>query len=290
MRPALGERIRDRLIKWTYRQGGPEVQARLEDLPQDVLNEFGIDPFGFDPEFTKAAIAPIVWLYKNYFRVEVHGVENIPPGGVFLISNHSGQIPIDAMMIGLSAFLEAEPPRVIRAMYEKWIPSLPFVSIFMQRLGQVVGTPANCKRLLDQGECILVFPEGARGIVKPIQQRYQLTEFGLGFMRIALETGTPIVPIGVVGAEEQIISIANLSRLGKVFGMPGFPVIPQLLVPILGWAPLPTKYRIYFGEPMVFDGNPDDEDAEIEKKVRQVKHRIETLLDQGLRERKSVFF
>jgi 1-acyl-sn-glycerol-3-phosphate acyltransferase len=265
------------------------MEARLENLPAR-LGELGIDPFGFDPEFTKAAIAPLVWLYQNYFRVEVQGLENIPEGRVLLVSNHSGQIPIDGAMIGLAAFLEGDPPRAIRAMFEKWVPTLPFISIFMSRVGQVVGTPANCRRLLDQGECILVFPEGARGITKPFHRRYQLADFGLGFMRLALETETPIVPVGVVGAEEQIISVANLERVAKLAGLPALPVIPQLLVPVLGWAPLPTKYRIYFGEAMRFEGNPDDEDAEVGKKVRVVRNRIEGLLEQGLKTRRSVFY
>ena len=46
----------------------------------------------------------------------------------------------------------------------------------------------------------MVFPEGARGFVKPYRKRYQLQRFGLGFLRLALETDTPIVPIGIVGS------------------------------------------------------------------------------------------
>ncbi|RMG16537.1 MAG: acyltransferase family protein [Deltaproteobacteria bacterium] len=286
----LGEKLKEQLIEWTYAQAGEDLEERLRHLPVEHLNEFGLDPYGLDPEFTTAAIAPIVWLYKNYFRCEVHGAEHIPSGRVFLIANHSGQIPIDGMMIGIAAFLEADPPRVVRAMFEKWVPTLPYVSIFMSRVGQVVGTPENCRRLLEQEEAVMVFPEGARGISKPFSRRYQLEEFGLGFMRLALETHTPIVPVAVVGAEEQIISVANLKQLGKLLGMPAFPVIPQLLVPIFGWVPLPTKYRIYFGKPMTFEGNPDDEDAEIEKHVRVVKNTIQTMLRDGLRRRKSIFF
>ncbi|MDF1564365.1 MAG: lysophospholipid acyltransferase family protein [Deltaproteobacteria bacterium] len=278
------------MIDWTLSQGGDDLEERVKKLPWHQLNEFGLDPYGLDPEFVIAAIAPIVWLYRNYFRVEAVGAENIPDGRVFLIGNHSGQIPIDAAMVGIASFLEADPPRIIRAMFEKWVPTLPYISIAFARLGQVVGTPENARRLLEQGEAILAFPEGVRGISKPIQQRYQLAEFGLGFMRLALETKTPIVPIAVVGAEEQIISVGNVKSLGKLIGMPALPVIPQLMVPFLGWLPLPTKYRIYFGEPLEFRGNPDDEDAVIEEKVRVVKNTIQTMLRDGLRKRESIFF
>ncbi len=287
---SFGNRLKESLIEWTYKQGGPRVRNRIENIGEESLNELGIDPFGFDPEFTKAAIAPLVWLYKRYFRVEVHGIENLTEGRLLLVSNHSGQIPIDGAMIGLAAFMEADPPRITRALFEKWVPTLPFVSVYMQRVGQVVGTPANCRRLLEREECLLVFPEGVKGVTKPFHKRYQLADFGLGFMRLALETDTPIVPVAVIGAEEQIISIANLKKTGKLIGMPGLPVIPQLLVPLLGWAPLPTKYRIYFGAPIRPRGDPDGEDAEIQKKVTVVKRRIESLLEQGLGERRSVFF
>jgi 1-acyl-sn-glycerol-3-phosphate acyltransferase len=192
---------------------------------------------------------------------------------------------MDGAMIGVSLLLEADPPRAIRSMVEKWVPSLPYVSTFMARVGQIVGTPENCRRLLEAGEAILVFPEGQRGINKLWPQRYQLQEFGLGFMRLALETDTPIVPIAVVGAEEQAPALMDIKPLAKLLGFPAFPVTPTGL-PI----PLPTKYRIYFGDPLYFTGRSDDEDSELDKKVRTVKAAIQGMLHQGLKERRSVFW
>src|SRR6266481_2331129 len=93
-------RLRGAMEKWTIQQGGKDLEARLSRLvaPQ---NEYGVDPFGLDLEFAKAAIAPALWLYKNWFRVETHGVEQVPAGRSLLIANHSGQLPFDALMIGL---------------------------------------------------------------------------------------------------------------------------------------------------------------------------------------------
>ena len=106
-------------------------------------------------------------------------------------------------MIGTALLLEGQPPRPLRSMVERWVPSLPHVSTLFARLGQVLGTPENCRYLLENEEVVLVFPEGARGISKTIDKAYQLQEFGHGFMRLAMENKTPIVPVGVVGAEEQ---------------------------------------------------------------------------------------
>jgi len=185
--------------------------------------------------------------------------------------------------------MDVEPPRFMRAMVEKWTQTLPFVSLLFSRVGQVVGVPENAKHLLMNEEALLVFPEGIRGISKPFSKRYQLADFGLGFMRLAIETQTPIVPVAVVGGEEQYISLGNFDALAKLLRAPNIPILPQLLLPF-GALPLPTRYRIYFGEPMRFGGDPDDDDAVIEEKVFVVKATIQSMLNRGLKTRKSVFF
>jgi 1-acyl-sn-glycerol-3-phosphate acyltransferase len=267
---------------------GEEFNARLARVPL-ALGPSGIDPFGLDPEWAKYTIAAVAFLHRHYFRSDVFGVENIPKGRVLLIANHSGQVPIDGALIGAAMFMDTDPPRIVRAMVERWAVSLPFVSMLFSRVGQVVGVPENAQRLLDQGEALLVFPEGSRGISKTFDKRYQLTDFGLGFMRLAMETNTPIVPIAVIGGEEQYVSVANVNGLARLFRMPAFPIMPQLLLPG-GQLPLPTKYRLYFGEPMTFDGDPDDDDSVMEEKVWLVKQTIQSMVNRGVKERKHIFW
>lgn len=280
----LSDVVKKGLRQWTDRMAGEAVDETVTSLAR-VENEYGVDPFGFSLDYTLAAVAPFLWLYKNYFRVETFGIEKVPKGRVLLVSNHSGQLPFDGAMIGVSMLVEAKPPRAIRSMVEKWVPGLPYVSTFMARIGQIVGTPENCRRLLSSGEAILVFPEGVRGLNKLWSQRYQLQEFGLGFMRLALETQTPVVPIAVVGAEEQSVALVDLKPVAKLMGFPSLPLTLTGL-PL----PLPTKYRIYYGEPLEFTGLADDEDAELDKKVHTVKAAIQAMLDRGLKEREHVFW
>ena len=261
------------------------VRERLARVPTR-LNENGVDQFGFDPKLA-GKIAPIfAWIYQNYFRVEAHEVNRVPDGRCLVVGNHSGQLPFDAMMINMAVFLERAEPRILRAMIEKFVTTLPYVSYIFERCGQIIGTPDNCRRLLAAEEGILVFPEGVRGINKLFHQRYMLQEFGLGFMRLALETGTPIVPVATIGAEEQAPALFNLKSLAKLFGLPSLPVA----LGIASVLPYPTKYRIYFGEPMYFTGDPNDEDSEIRLKVKQVEDAIRALLERGLRERKHIFW
>lgn len=268
----------------------PATLDRIDRLNEEQLATFGNDPFGFDAETLKLAVPLAAWFYRHYFRVETQGLENIPAGKVLLISNHSGQLPIDAMMIVVALLLDAEPPRMIRSMVERWVPELPFVSWFFARCGQILGTRDNFRLLTELESAILVFPEGVVGINKTYDKAYQLQRFGYGFMRLALENELPIVPVGVVGAEEQAPAIWDLKGLARVLGIPALPITPlTFLLGPLGLLPMPVKYHIYFGEPLRFDGRPDDEDRVIGDKVDVVKESIQSLLDRGLRDRKGIF-
>jgi 1-acyl-sn-glycerol-3-phosphate acyltransferase len=264
---------------------GAEFDQRVQQV-RERYEALGGDPFGYDADVGKYAAVACSVLHRWYFRTEVRGIDEVPRGRCLLIANHSGQVPIDAAIIATAMYLDCNPPRMTRAMVEKWAMTLPFVSTFFSRVGQVVGVPENARRLLEMEELLLVFPEGTRGISKPFTRRYQLEEFGLGFMRLAMETRTPIVPVAVIGAEEQYINLGNLEWAARAFGTPVFPVVPQFFA---GGVPLPVKYRLHFGEAMHFDGDHDDDDAVIEEKVWIVKQTIQSMLNRGVKERKSLF-
>jgi len=251
-------------------------------------NEFGYDEFGLSRDSFRGAVRVARWLYRNYFRAAAFGIEHIPASGrVVFVANHSGQLPFDGLAICAACFLEPQTPRLVRSMVEYFVPTVPFASYLFARWGQITGTPENCRRLLAAEEAVLVFPEGARGISKSFSRRYQLAEFGTGFMRLALEMQAPIVPIAVIGAEEQAPAI-NIKPLARLLRSPSFPVVPYPpFVPVL---PLPVKYRLYFGEPIRLTGDPDDDDEVLDEKARIVKNRIQLMIQLGLREREHVFW
>jgi 1-acyl-sn-glycerol-3-phosphate acyltransferase len=266
-----------------------ELRSILDRVPNEV-SEFGYDAWGMNPETAIRTAAATRWLYRKWFRAETHGIEHVPPGRVLLIGNHGGQFPFDGIVIATACLLEADPPRIVRAMVERWVPSLPFVSTLFQRLGQIVGNRDDCRKLLENEEAVLVFPEGARGSGKTIWKRYQLQRFGLGFMRLAMETERPIVPVGAEGAEESIPSVTDLKRLARLVGAPYLPVPATL--PLLGplaFIPLPTKFVLHFGAPMQFRGDPDSTDAEVHDRVEQVKEALDGLIQAGRERRTGVF-
>ncbi len=267
----------------------PEVVRAIDSLPNKV-NAQGYDQWGFCPEEAKLYYSIAYRLYP-YFRPDVHGIENIPDGRVLIVPNHSGQFPFDAAMISVVCLLKASPPRLLRAMVDRFVPALPYINEIYSRSGVVLGDPINCRNLLEDDQAILVFPEGTKGSGKTWDRRYKLARFGRGFMRLALQTGAPIVPAAVIGGEESIVSIHDGKPLAKLLGLPYLPISPWL--PLLGplaYLPLPVRFHIYFGEPMTFDGPFDDEDVVIDKKVAVVRDKVQSMINEGLAARRSLFF
>jgi len=272
-----------------FRSLQERIAERVDRVPTR-LNEYAFDDQGFSPDFVKQNALPLALLYEYYFRVRTVDIDRVPKGRVLLVANHAGQLPFDGMMLSMAMLLKGEPPRIARAMAEYWVSELPFVSVAAARGGSLVGTPRNCTSMLESGECVMVFPEGVRGMNKLYEDRYKLMRFGLGFMRLALETNTPIVPVSIIGSEEQQPGLANLSRIASLLGMPALPVPPTFpLFGPLGLLPLPVKYHIYFGEPLSFEGDPSEDDAHIEERVDTVKAAIEEGFAQGLAERGGIF-
>jgi 1-acyl-sn-glycerol-3-phosphate acyltransferase len=266
-----------------------EIDDRIRRLRTDS-NDYGYDQYGFRADSLRRTALFSALLYRHYFRAEVHDIDRVPEGRVLLVCNHAGQLPFDGAMLSMALLLDAEPPRLARPMAEYWVSRLPWVSVLAARTGALVGTPENCVRMLDAGACVMVFPEGVRGMNKLYSQRYKLQRFGTGFLRLALQTDTPIVPVALVGSEEQQPGIANLAGLARTLGMPALPITPTFpLLGPLGLMPLPVRYHFYFGEPLRFQGDSSDEDAVIEWHVQRVRRSIEGLLERGLRERRGVF-
>lgn len=245
------------------------------------IGSLGYDPWGYNNEAIKYGLSLTRHVYEKYFRVEASGVENIPAEGpVLIIANHSGQLPIDGLLIGYALASRKEKPRIPRAMIERFFPTVPYLGNLLNEVGAVLGDPTNCAKMLANNEAVIVFPEGVRGSGKLYQDRYQLKRFGNGFMHLAMKYKATIVPVGVVGCEETIPAIANIKPLAKALGVPYAPVA----LPVI----LPAKVHLNFGPPMFFDDREIPEEH-VTDRVEQVKGEISKLIDKGLSERKRLF-
>lgn len=247
--------------------------ARLE-LP---FGEYGYDDYGVSARALSIGLSALYPLYRYYFRVECRHIERVPSETrAMLVANHSGGIATDALMLIAACFFEMEPPRLAQGMADKYLNRLPFASRVTNRVGQLTGLPTHAERLLEDDRLLLVFPEGIRGTRKLFRERRGLIDFGSGFVRLALKTRTPIIPVGVLGGGEALPTIANLDRLGHLFGLPYVPLTPYLL-PV----PLPVKLTLHFGRPLTFEGTGDEDDETIFSNVASVRAAISELLRTG---------
>lgn len=241
-----------------------------------------VDEFGKDAELTTQLLPVTDFLYDRYWRVAVIGADLVPEGGVMLVANHSGAVPVDGPVLHKALKRERPDLKEARWLVEDQVFHAPFLGTLFNRIGAVRACPENAQRLLDDRRPVIVFPEGIQGIGKPFQQRYQLKRLGRGgFAKLAVRAKVPIVPVAVVGGEEALPLLAKLPT--RFLGMPYLPIT----VP-----PLPTKWTIRFGEPIGtagLDPAASEDPAAVQPLVDQTRGAIEGMLRAILDERKSVF-
>jgi 1-acyl-sn-glycerol-3-phosphate acyltransferase len=285
--PALAEIELPKPQGWLDRVVGEEPRRVLAALAHLVEGEGPYDRYGFSPDVTKLTFPILHALYRAYFRVRSEGHENVPDTGpVILAANHGGLLPFDAAMTIVDVALHSDPPRLVRSVVDRWAGALPWVNIFYSRLGQVIGTRENVADLLGEGQLVLVFPEGMAGIRKTVAQRYRLQAFRVGFVEQALRQRAPIIPMAVVGSDDQAPILYDLQGLAKRLGLPMAPITPTFpwLGP-LGLLPYPVPYRIVYGAPLNFHERFGPEGADDARLVRylanQVRRSVQLLVDRN---------
>jgi 1-acyl-sn-glycerol-3-phosphate acyltransferase len=238
----------------------------------------------------------VEFFYRYWFRAVVEGMENVPAtGGAMLVSNHSGALPPDAVMIGKAIREEHPHPRPLNITVEHFFKGYPGFSTLLPKIGCVAAHPANVHRLLyDEEQLVLVFPEGRKGTEKLYKDRYRLRRFGRGgFVEAAIRSRAPIVPVCVVGAEEAAPVFAQLGLFKRLTGLLYFPITPTFphfgLLGMLGY--LPAKFKLRFLAPIEFGaGDSHDDKALVQTVAHEVRARIQENLWDMLAARKSVWF
>lgn len=276
----------------------PGFVAWAEDFLRRRLNgDYPIDDFGYDPELAREVLLPLVKpLYDNYFRVRTLGIDRIPgKGAAVLVANHSGTIPLDAVILQYAVATEHPQARTVRNVAANLAMGMPFIGHLARKSGNAVAHDEDALELLRRGELVGVFPEGFKGVGKGWRERYKLQRFGRGgFVELALRTRVPIIPIAIVGAEEAYPMIADARAIAKTFGFPYFPITPTFpLLGPLGALPLPSRWLIEIGEPIPMDEYPDDafEDAMLVFDLAdRIRDTIQQMLYTNLERRGSVFF
>ena len=273
------------------------VASVAKFLRERLTGDYSVDEFGFDPHFNNAVVLPVLrFFFKSWFRVEVSGIENLPSTGpALVVANHAGTLPFDGLMTSVAVHDEHPAHRELRLLAADLVFDLPVVGQAARKAGHTMACMTDAHRLLAAGELTAVFPEGYKGLGKTFKDRYRLQRFGRGgFVAAALRTQAPIVPCSIVGSEEIYPMVADVKLLARLLGLPYFPITP--LFPLAGPAglmPLPSKWRIAFGEPIsTADYEPSDADDPMVtfELTDHVRETIQQTLYRLLAGRRNIFF
>ncbi len=252
-----------------------------------------VDEFGMDEAALRRGRTLFDFLYETWWRVDLSGLENLPESGpVLLVSNRSGLLPYDGLM--LAHALERDRPELGRPRFTvaDWLVTLPFAQPALARVGGVRACRENVDRLLAGGRSVVVFPEGVKGAAKVFRDRYRLQRFGRGgVIRVALENDVPLLPVGLVGAEEAHPILFKWIPPGRP--LPFLPVTPTFpLLGPLGVLPLPSKWVIRIGAPLDLSGLGADASRDellLSRLTEDLRAEIQALVDEGLATRESVW-
>jgi 1-acyl-sn-glycerol-3-phosphate acyltransferase len=272
-----------------------DARDALASAARRLRGDYREDEWGFDEDFVTALEPFTRFMYSHWWRVKATGAERVPAHGpALLVANHAGILPWDALMMSTALLDEHPLPRHPRFLVLNWAFELPFVSVAIRKMGGVPASPYNALRLLEQGHVVMVFPEGAKGAGKPFRERYRLQRFGRGgFVELALRAGAPIVPCAVVGSEEIYPKLGEAPLLARLLGAPYIPITPTFpwLGP-LGAVPLPSRWRIEFGEPVDLSSYGPEAIADrglVLEIADAVREQVQAMVYEGLVRREGAF-
>jgi 1-acyl-sn-glycerol-3-phosphate acyltransferase len=300
----LGDEIRSRFPA-VRADASPAVHNDLEALFGAARRRLGtlgmveqaaeIDEFGLDRDALRRARPVLDFLVDRYWRLRIGGREHVPESGPCLfVANRSGLLPFDGLVLSHAIEREHEGGERPRFLVADGLMRLPFAHATLAQLGGVRACRENARRLLASNRFVIAFPEGGKGATKVFRERYRLQRFGRGgAVRLALEIGAPIVPVGIVGAEEAAPLLAKIAGAARPLGLPFLPLTPTFpwLGP-LGLLPLPSRWVIHIGEPISLAHHPRDvasDELVVAELTEDVRTRVRSLIDAALRDRESVW-
>lgn len=221
------------------------------DEPADWLD-------AWDPDYIRKTL-PTLRLFSNvYHRAEVRDLRNIPAEGpVLLVGNHSGGTLIsDTFVFAQAFYYHFGPLRRFHQLAHDLVFRVPGVRATLSRYGTVPASPENMRRVLERDAALLVYPGGDHETYRPSWESAEIDFAGrTGFVKLAIEHDTPIVPVVAIGGQETALflgqgrQIAKLLRLNSLFRLKVFPaqVGPPFGLTVLdlpGRIPLPAKITV----------------------------------------------
>jgi len=280
------------------------VTETLSTLRRRFLSHHDIDALdNRDESFVRAMAAVIARTIEPYHRAEVRGIERVPEGGALYVGNHNSfaYMP-ETYLLSLAAYRRFGMDAVPFGLMHEVLLQFPIVNPIMTSLGAVRASHDNGERLLEAGKKVLVFPGGDVDALRPHRDRDRIVFDGRsGFVRLALTTGVPIVPVVAAGAHSTWIIVDDMRWLAKAMGAERFlrvkvwPLTLSIpwgvtLGPTFPYLPYPSKILMEILEPVRFARTGPEaaqDEAYVKSCARAVQENMQAALTRLAAERRG---
>jgi 1-acyl-sn-glycerol-3-phosphate acyltransferase len=270
------------------RAGGLDLKA----IASDLFLDYPRDARGFDPVTTKREFFLIEQLAGRYFRATTIGAENIPDGRAVIVANHSGVVPWDGLLLA-SEIYRITGRFSWNAGHHFWGESAALKNL-MVPTGMVLGGRDDFEALLRREELCLIFADAGEGNRRAYYldtDRYKVKPVkGFapgcgGYVKLALRTRSPVVPVAIVGTEEIHYCLGDVPQLAEYLHLPFFPLVASLF-------PLPARVYLRFGEAIRFDSPPEaaSDQRRVDRLNAYVRSSMQALVDDTLRRRHGIYW
>jgi 1-acyl-sn-glycerol-3-phosphate acyltransferase len=243
-------------------------------------------------------------LMDYWFRMEIDGWDHIPEPPVLLVGIHSGAPFVwDAWTVGAQWWRHFGDSRPLHGTAHDALMALPGIGAYFRRMGVLPAAPDSIAAALAAGHDVALWPGGERDSLRPWTKRDTAILAGRkGFVKLAIRSCVPIVPIATVGGPDSMPVIAaghrlaRLLRLDRIARLKMFPIALQapwgISPALLPEIPLPTKIRTAFQPPVQLDCDPSraDDDAYVDAKYEEVRASIQAGIDALARRRRLPLF
>jgi 1-acyl-sn-glycerol-3-phosphate acyltransferase len=279
-----------------------EQQSGVAGWVSDRASQWNLE--GFDPGFIEHQ--KYLWnpLVDIWFRMEVEGWDRLPDPPALLVGIHSGAPFVwDAWTVGFQWWRHFGPERPLHGTAHDALMALPLVGGYFRRMGVLPAAPDSITAALAAGRDVALWPGGERDSLRPWTQRDRAVLAGrTGFIRLAIRSAVPIVPISTVGGPDSMPVLARGRRLAqalqlqRVARLKMFPIALQapwgISPALLPEMPLPTKIRMSFGDPIHLDTDPAraEDDDYVTERYDEVQDSIQRGMDALARRRRFPLF
>ena len=260
---------------------------------------------GQNPDLMRKQSAIWDFILDHYFRVEMTGWEHLSDNASMLIGVHSGTwLTMDAWTLCAEWWRRYKGERILHGTAHDVLMALPGLGKYFRDVGVIPAKRASVSAAFAAGHDVVIWPGGEVDAMRSWSKRHTVVLGGRkGFIRQAIRSGVPIVPVATVGGHDTVFVLSECRKLAKMLRLKKF-LRTEIAPLVLGFPfgitleafpmhiPLPAKIRTEILEPIEIDSDPDRENDQdyVDKKYNEVECRIQEGVNRLARQRKLPFF